>query len=830
MKLFFPTLYFSIFLFFCNSFAFAQNRVQGKVSGRLLDATTKAPLGYATAVLLTGPDSTIVASAMVDGDGSFVLQPVGEGRYTLRLSLVGFASKLMPNVRVSAAVPNVNLGSVTMGAASTQLKAVEIVGERAQIEYGLDRRVYNVGQDLSSVGGTAVDVMQNVPSVTVDQEGGVSMRGTSNITILIDGKPSALTSMGLEQIPASTIERIEVITNPSSKYDPSGTGGVLNIILKKEKQQGLNGVVSANAGMGGRYNASANLNYRIGRLNLFGNYDFRHDFRQGEGSSFRTIFRESGNIYQEQQSVSKRTFGNQNFRFGADYQLSETQSLTGSVLYRLGYREGEGNTFYRFLNTDRSLDSTSTRTSTGFEDRNLWEYALNYRKTFARQGQELTADVVYNEEREPGEDVFEQYFFNSEGGPSTTMLPLLQRNNALEQEREFSIQADYVHPFSEKGKWEAGYRTTFEREDADISATDFNHATGVFENNIGRTNHFIYDEWVHAVYGNYGNAFKSFSYQIGARVEQTEIIADQRTQKLRNRNSYLNVFPSLFLTHEFSEEQKLQFSYSRRIDRPGSRQLNPFRDISDVYNIRQGNPNLSPEFIDSYELNYLRFWDHTTATASVFYRQMSDVVQSIQQLLEGEGEEQVTFTTYQNLARGESYGLELTTGATLTPWWKINANASAFKYTIYGGEAGLGNNSRFSWTSRLNSNFNLPYKTDVQLSMNYRSPVVTVQGERSAFYMASLSARKEVLKGKGNIILRVQDLFNTMRWDSYTFGGSPENRTFEQTSRYKPQSRIVFVGFSYRFGNNNKAERREQNREGGSDAGIPDREVGGGEN
>ncbi|MGV3540419.1 MAG: TonB-dependent receptor domain-containing protein [Rufibacter sp.] len=803
------------FLFICLfTISSISAQAQGKITGTLQDATTKQPVGYATAALLSGPDSTIVASALVDGDGTFSISPVPNGRFALKISFVGYATRVVPNIAVTAAKPTVNLGVVQLQAATTLLKAVEVVGQREQVEYALDKRVYNVSQDLSTVGGTAVDVMQNVPSVTVDQEGTVSMRGTSNITILIDGKPSALSGLGLDQIPASTIERVEVITNPSSKYDPSGTGGVLNIILKKEKQRGLNGMVSATAGMGGRYNASTNLNYRLGKLNLFTNYDFRHDIRRGTGSQFRTNYGEDAMPFQDQNSENSRTWGSHNFRFGADYQLTESQSLTASAMYRYGYRESDGNTWYRFLNENRDIDSTSTRTSIGSEDRDMWEYSLSYRKTFAQPGRELTADAVFNMETEVGEDEFRQDFFTREGGPSPFSPTILQRNEPIEKERELSVQVDYVNPIGEKGKWEAGYRTTFEREDADNQAFDF--ANGEFINSVGRTNHFVYDEWVHAVYGNYGNVFKKFSYQLGARLEQTNLVANQITQERRNARDYFNIFPSLFLTYDFSELQKIQTSYSRRIDRPGTRELDPFLDISDPYKLEQGNPNLNPEFIDSYEVNYLHFWDHATATGSVFYRKMTDIVQSIRQIQPGQvGSQQVTYTTYQNIAEGASYGIELTGTVNPTSWWRLNANASGFNYKIDGTNQGLASTSRLSWTSRLNSNFTLPFKTEVQLSLYYRSPTVTVQGERSDMFFTSLSARKEVLKGKGNIILRVQDLFNTMRFDGYSYGADSDgNRTFEESSRYKPESQIVYLGFSYRFGGNN-AKREERNRKEG---------------
>ncbi|GAA4303055.1 outer membrane beta-barrel family protein [Nibribacter koreensis] len=769
------------------------------------EAGTNQPVGFATAVLLSAKDSSIVTSALVGAEGTFVLAPAPVGRYHVKVSFVGYQTRVISNIEVTAAKPEVNLGIIQLKAASTTLKAVEVMGQREAVEYGLDRRVYNVGQDLSTVGGTAVDVMQNVPSVTVDQEGTVSMRGTSNITILIDGKPSALSGLGLDQIPASSIERVEVITNPSSKYDPSGTGGVLNIILKKEKQQGLNGLASATAGPNNRYNTSLNLNYRIGKLNLFGSHDFRKDLRKGEGRVTRRFTPTNESVrLEELESNNENHNSNHNFRLGADYQLTETQSLTGSVLYRMGSRDSEGASFSRFMRENGSLDSTSTRQNTGYEDRNLWEYALSYRKTFTKPGQELTADAVFNIEREPGQDQVQEQFRNVDGSASLYQPFRWQRNVNLEQEREFSLQADYVHPFSEKGKWEAGYRSTFERSDEDAQASDFNFNANQFETNIGRTNRFIYDEWVHAVYGNYGDAIQKFSYQVGARLEQTNIVTNQVTQVQRNKQDYLNLFPSLFLTYDFSEEQKVQTSYSRRIDRPGTWSLNPFRDVTDPRNIRQGNPNLKPEFIDSYEVNYLRFWKQTTLTAGVFYRRMTDIVQSFRTPLD----ENSTITTFANVGKGESYGVELTGTANLTNWWKINANASGFNYSIDASEEGGRANSRLSWTSRLNSNFTLPFKTEVQLSANYRSPTVTVQGERSGFFSTGISARKEVLGGKGNIILRVQDIFNTMRFDSYTF----IEDQFEERSRYKPQSQLVFVGFSYRFGNNGQQKKDREER------------------
>ncbi|AKD03019.1 hypothetical protein PKOR_07650 [Pontibacter korlensis] len=791
----------------------------GRVSGTLLEAGTSKPIGFANVVLLSAPDSSLVTGATTDIEGVFILERIPAGRYVLRASMVGYPTKYVSGISVTPEKPQVALGNITMSASATQLGEVEVVAQQQIVDYELDKRVVNVSQDLNAQSGTVAEVMQNLPSVDVDIDGNVNMRGSSNVTILIDGKRSALSEIPLDQIPANMIESIELITNPSSKYNPEGTSGIINLVLKKEKKPGFNGSASITAGTYDNYNTALNLNYRYNKWSLNGGYDFRQRTRPGTQRNNTTNYylNDAGQIdstsYRLQEGERNSTDISHNFRLGADYYLTPKHTLSASALYRFGQDEGSNDIFYRFLDEDRMLQSTSTRNTNEVEDERALDLTLGYRQTFDRKGQELTADVIYNANADDEVALFEERRTGIE------TLTEIQETLVDDENYEFVTKVDYVHPFSENSRLESGFRTSFERLDEDSRFFNMNSETGAMEYNVDQSNHFVYDQHVYSLYTNYSNKFKSITYQVGVRAEQTLTKSDQRTSNEVFNNNYFSLFPTLFITNDFNEDNKVQFSYSRRINRPRSRFLNPFVDRSDRYNLYFGNPNLNPEFVNSLELGYLRYWGQASFNATMFYRHTTDEIERFRMpttIAVNGVEEPGTQTTFINLSDNTSYGFEFGANYPITTWWRLNASWSGFRTELSTtqGDTEL-SSAQFSWNSKLNSNMTVWKDLDIQLSGFYRAPRNDIQGQMEEMFSADLGMKKDILKKNGTVSLRISDLFNTRQFNFLSYG--PEFRSEIENRR---QSRIIYLGFTYRLNSddNNRNRRRNQDgQEGGGD-------------
>ncbi|WP_242921054.1 TonB-dependent receptor domain-containing protein [Pontibacter liquoris] len=807
MKTTFYPLSFSLFLLLMPQLLLAQ----GSISGTVVEGATKAPVGFANVVLLTTQDSSLVTGATSDIEGKFVLEHVPYGQFILRVSLVGYPRRFVPNITVSAASPQVALGQVTMKASATKLNEVQVTAERGLVEYNLDKKVVNVSKDIAAQSGSVAEVMQNIPSVTVDIDGNVSMRGSSNVTILVDGKRTALANLSLDQIPANQVESIELITNPSSKYDPEGTSGIINLVLKKEKKAGLNGSASVTAGTYDNYNGSLFLNFRYNKWSLNGGYDYRQRSRPGTSNSFTTnYYRDSiaesidSTSFRQQHSKRNGTDISHNFRFGADYALTPNHTLSASALYRTGTDKNKSDILYRFLDENQLLSSSNSRYTSETEDEQSMDLTLGYRQTFETKGQELTADVVYTTNVDDEESTFRQ----DDGAPDN--LPQLQNTLTDDAHRQLTMQADFVRPFSEDSRLEAGYRSSLQRLDDDARFFDFDFGTNAYVYNTNQSNHFVYDEQVHALYTNYSNKLSSsISYQLGLRAEQTITRSNQRTQDLVYDKNYFSLFPTFFITNDFDKDNKLQFSYSRRINRPRSRFLNPFVDVSDPYDVDYGNPRLNPEFINSLELGYLRYWGNSSFNLTTFYRRTTDQIQRYRisnTVLDAAGQPfNRNETTFINLSSNSSYGVEATLTQAFTKWWRMNGSVSGFRTDLSDsqGDTEL-SNSQLSWDAKLNTTATVWKNLDIQLSAFYRAPMATIQGRMEQMFSTDLGLKKDVLKKKATVSLRVTDLFNTRQFNFIS-----SSLAFRTESENRRQSRIIYLGFTYRINSDDTQRNRK---------------------
>lgn len=798
--------------------AFNQQTLSPKkpqIKGKVLDGISEEPLEFATVTLLNTTDKSLVNGTVTEPDGSFSLMAQA-GTYTVKIEFISYQEILIENVIVKAN-ETTDLGTTVLSPAAEVLAEVEVRAEKSQMQMALDKKVFNVGKDLANSSGTASEILDNIPSVMVDVEGNVSLRGSDNVRILVDGKPSGLIGVrgsgGLRSLPANLIEKIEVITNPSSKYEAEGMSGIINIVLKKDRKTGLNGSVDLITGYPANYGAAVNLNFRRNKTNLFANYGFRYSERPGENYLYQELYSNSGTSIVEQFNTRSREGLSHNFRMGMDYFINDRNTLTGSMLYRISENKNTSVIEYNdYANTYQDANKTgkNVREQSGKEDEPTFEINLNHKKTFEQEDRDWTTSLQIRESTEDQFSDYEELFYNADDTP--TGLPvLLQRSFNKESERTAVLQSDYVHPFSEEGKWEAGYRGSLRNIDNDYLVEEF--ADDTWQTLPNLSNDFNYTEQVHALYTNIGNKSGKLSYQAGLRFEYSDILTELLQTGEKNQRDYANLFPSLFLTWEQSEANSIQMSYSRRIRRPRFWDLNPFFTFSDSRNIRSGNPNLNPEFTDSYELSFIKYWETTTFTSSLYYRDTKGNISNVRSL-EQQGEDLVTISRPENFGRENSLGLEFILSAEPAPWWRVNGSMNFFYSVVDGSNI---NESfkvdTYTWFGRVNSRISLGEDLDMQWNVFYRAPRATAQGKSKGIAALDLGMSKEILKNNGTLTLSVRDLFNSRRYRYENYGDN-----FYSSGSSQWRARQAVLTLNYRI-NQSQQQRGKGNRRGGGEGG-----------
>jgi outer membrane receptor protein involved in Fe transport len=780
----------------------------------VLEGATKSPLEFATITVLRQADSSLVTGGITEKDGTFSIE-VEYGQFFVKVEFLSFSAKTIGGVVLSREKPMFDLGKIMLEADAEVLQEIEVRAERSQMQLSLDKKVFNVGKDLANTGGSAADVLDNVPSVTVDVEGNVELRGAGGVRILIDGKPSGMVGLsnsdGLRQIPANMIDRVEVITNPSARYEAEGMSGIINIVLKKERKQGLNGSFDLKAGHPTDYGITFNLNYRKNRLNFFTNYGLSYDQRPGRGSLFQEFTRNDSLFITD--NTSERTRGgiSNNFRFGADYYFNEKNILTTAFNYRKSNDDNLVETRYDdYIFSLQNPVGITTRTDDEKENEDNLEYSLTYKKYFQEKGHELTVDFRYQDEVEDEQSQITERNFDTFFQPSGE-ADLLQRSRNEEKQRNMIFQADYLKPLGKEGKFEAGLRSGIRNLRNDFEVQELED--GAWVSLAQFTNSLIYDENIHAAYTSLGSKFNRFSWQLGLRAEYSDVTTElEQTQQINPRD-YFDLFPSAFLGYEINPENTMQISYSRRIRRPGFWELNPFFTFSDARNIWGGNPDLDPEYTNSYEIGYLRYFTKGSLTSSVYYRHTEGVIERIRE----QTSDTTSFTFPTNLATRDDYGFEFTFSFDPTKTWRINGNANFFR-SITEGEYGNQSFSADALTmfGRLSSRVTLFKKVDFQVNLNYRAPRNMPQGRAKSEWNIDPAASMDILKGNGTLTLAVRDLFNTRRRRFVTTG---EN--FNVVGDHQWRVRQVNLTFTYRL-NQKKKQGRGERGGGGFEGGGED--------
>lgn len=757
---------------------------QVRVSGQVLDESSEA-VPYAAVALYNTADSALVVGGATNENGAFTIE-AAEGNYYLQVSFLSYEKKTISNI--SVAKKPVSVGTIQLTASAVALDAVEITAEKSSIELKLDKRIFNVGKDLANTGATASEVLDNVPSVTVDVEGNVSLRGSQNVRILIDGNPSGLIGSSpadaLRQLPGNLIERVEVITNPSARYDAEGEVGIINIVLKKEKRSGVNGSFDAITGYPANHSLALNLNYRTKHFNIFTSTGI--NYRKGPGGGWNnTEFTGDTTYYFESIRTHARGGFGQNFRLGSDFFLSKFNTLTLSGLYNGSRGLNDAFVEYNDFNADRDLLQTITRTEVEEETKFTLEGDLRYRKTFAEKDREWTTHVRYyqKEDNELGD--------LTETNTSTT-ADILQRTTNREDEESFLFQTDYVDPFGKKGKWETGVKASLRTINNDYLVetrpTDGQDWTTFRDFD----NQFEYTENIYAAYAMAGNETKRFSYQGGLRLEYTDLKTELFKTGETNPRTFLNLFPSLHLGWKLDTASTLQVSYSRRVSRPGFWNLIPFTGFSDSRVFWSGNPDLNPEFTHSFEAGHLYQKDVGSILSSVYYRHRTDVAQRIT-AIDSSGFSRM-FPV--NVGIRKSIGMEANVTYEPIKWFRLTGNVNLF----YERQEGQYENivldaESYTMNIRSAARFKVSKRTDWQASVNYRAPRNRAQGRTQSMTGVDSGISTKVLKRKGTLSANVRDLFNSRKRRGETFGPN-----FYQIGEYQWRQRQFTLSFNYRLG------------------------------
>ncbi len=775
------------------------------IEGKIINQDTEEPLEFATVSIYTEGDSALVTGTTTDLDGTFSLELNGGQSYYIEINFLAFENKTISNIKAEKGQKRVDLGVISLSENSQVLEEVEVVAEKSSMQLQLDKRVFNVGKDLANLGGNASDMLENVPSVTVDVEGNVSLRGSQNVRMLINGKPSGLTGPdALRQLQGDMIERIEVITNPSARYDAEGDAGIINIVLKQGAEKGFNGSFGLNAGEPANYGASYSLNLRQNDFNFFSSFGLRYRESPGGGYNNQRYLNSDGELvyFESDQERTRKDLGG-NFRAGFNWYMDPRSVLTTSVLYRKSQEDNNSFIEYRDFDGAGNLTSISTRTEDGENDESDLEATLTYERTFTSDEHKLNLDFRINNNEEKGLSNFSE--IDGQGNN-----PPLQRSDDTEKSTDYLIQADYVHPIGDNGaKFEIGTRSTLRSIINDFLSEEQNEF-GDWDPIASLDDRLEYTENIYAGYAIFAKEAEKFSYQLGVRMEYTQLITELQKTDFLNERSFFNLFPSVNLSYKLQEEDQLQLSFSRRISRPRFWHLLPSFSLNDSRNFRSGNPNLNPVFTNSYELGYLKYWNTGSLLSSVYYRRSNGVTERIL-TVQDDG---TTLQLPVNLSKRDAYGIEFSFSQDITKNWDVTANWNFYRAITDGEYEGVRYYAdAVTWTARLMTSLKIGKGFDAQASFNYRAPEVEPQGKDLAVYSFNFGLAKDILNEKGTLSLSVRDLFNTRKRRSFI-----DQEGFYSESAFQWRRGQQFtLSFNYRL--NQKKRRGDKGGERGDGEG-----------
>ncbi|MDA9125740.1 TonB-dependent receptor family protein [Flavobacteriaceae bacterium] len=778
------------------------------VSGNILEKESQLSIEYATIAFFSSTENKIIGGGITDSEGNFSIE-IPKGIYDISFEYFSLMTVIKPNYNLDQ---NTDFGVIQLEADFQTLEVVDLIAEKTSVEIKLDKKIYNVGKDLTVRGGNVSDVLDNVPSVSVDIEGNVALRANQNVRILINGKPSGLVGLNsndaLRQLPADAIEKVEIITSPSARYDAEGTAGILNIILRRSKLLGLNGAVILNAGHPDQLGASGNINYRTGNVNIFNTsgYSFRNspgnsttktEFFNSEYDDNGLLIQDAPNTFRNEYRTFERIRKGFNSNTGIEWYINPTTSLTSAFLVRKSDNSNETFNRAETLDASKTLVSQSFRYDPELETDETTQFSINFDKQFhGNSDHRLTADFQVENSTEDENSII---YNNSLAA---------ERVQTIEDQKRILFKTDFTLPIGEQSRFEAGYNGRFTKNTTDYKLEFAENDNFVLDTDVSNT--LIYKEDVNAFYSQYGSKLKDkFSFLLGLRLEATRITIQQISSNEFSNNNYIGLFPTVNLGYEFSETQSLTLGYNRRISRPGSWYLNPFPSRSSATNLFQGNPYMNPSYSNGFDIGYLNKFDLLTLNTSLYFNHATDIFTFVS---EDTGEEVVIDGQSVpvirrgpiNLAENDRYGFEFTLTYRPTKKWNMNANFNLYQSIIRGSYKGLSYDSKnLGWFVRLNNKYTLPGNIEWQTRLSYDGPRIDAVNRREGRFSSNMAFSKDLFKEKASLTFSINDLFNTQRRNLES-----TTPTFYSDSYYRWRVRSYNLSFTYRFNQKKKDAQR----------------------
>lgn len=733
-----------VLLLFCSFQGIAQEKTVA-IKGRVLENETQLPIEGAGVTILAPNDQKKIASVATDKNGEFNIK-VPTGIYHIKIEFISFKAILLENKTIDK---DTELGNLTLQTDVKLLKAVDVIGEKSSVSLDLDKKTFNVGKDLLSKGGNANDILNNVPSVNVDVNGAISLRGNSGVRVLINGKPSMISANnGLEQIPASSIEKVEVITNPSARYEAQGGAGIINIVLKKNSLSGLNASVQAGIGDPTNYNGNVNLSFKTEKFNLFSNIGVRFRDLEIKEDRMQTTFNTGTKNVLRQNNITNRRDNAYNFYVGGDYYFNPKNTLTGSFYHSTLILNNKINYHYNYFDGNNTSDSTLRRFEHYKEPKKYNQLELSYVKTFDQKDKNWTTSLRYDFwNDDENQNINQQKLFPT-GTPESNLI-----TKNIESSNDIYIQSDYNTKLGENGKLEMGVRSDLRAIKSDYWAIANGVALPQYNNKLN------YDENLVSAYVQLGHKVKKWNYLLGLRTEMSFIGISDRAGSFDDQKRYIDFFPTVHLVYALQKTTDLQLSYSRRINRPQFWQLNPFGGLSDARYLTIGNPDLDPTYSNSFELALLKKWDKFTITPSVYYAHTKNYFQYVLK----QTDDGFFLNTPINLDKEERYGVEISSTYNPFNWWRLSLNFNYYGFKQQGEFEGrqYGANNQ-TWTTQLNSKIKLPKSLAIESIFSYRGKSQDIQSLNKAVYRLNVAISKDILNEKMTLNFAANNILNSL--------------------------------------------------------------------
>jgi outer membrane receptor protein involved in Fe transport len=782
--------------------------VKGQITGTVVESASSVPMEYTSIAVYRMNDSSLVTGTVTNSEGKFRLEDVPYGDYYIEIKFVGYEKAVYSPVALTRGNRNLDIGQMKLSLSSEALDEVEIVADQRRVEYKIDKKVVNVSEDLSAAGGTAVDVLENTPSVTVDIEGNVSLRGSGSFTVLINGKPTVLDAAdALRQIPASSIQNIEIITNPSVKYDPDGNGGIINVVLKKQVERGTTGIINASVGRNNKYRFDALLNRRTGKMNYFIGGNYSDNLYDGSLTREHITLLEGG-IQEHNDATGDFNFirGGYQVKAGMDYDFTTKSNIAieaSGGQYQFGI--DRSNTSHEYtIPADEDLYFVNTDFM--IRNRTYFSGNLNYTQTFDTSAHKLVA--MANFSRSIGDGSEDLEFSEADENYNIIASELSQKNRNLETDdgMDYRLQVDYTRPLP-NGKFEAGYQARIDDEVEDFVFQEYDPDTDRWNSVDENSSEISFYRNIQGAYAQFAGEIRKIQFQAGLRGEYTYRMIEYENFNSSYEINRFDYYPTLHLARQFENDHQLMMSYSKRVNRPRSYYLDSVPSFIDRQTIRIGNPGLEPEYVNSYELGYQKGWGNNFLAFEAYYRNTNNLITRV---TEYDSEAGIFYQRFENINEDHVAGSELMANWQFTNWLKMNASTNVYYYRIVGDLYGEEiDNSNVTWRANANATFTVTPTSRIQANMGYRGPTVTAQGSAEGMYYINLAVRQDLFKRKLSATLQVRDLLGSMKRE---FTASGEN--FSQYVLMQREPRVIMLTLSYRI-NNYRVDQRSRPQEGG---------------